>query len=477
MSIIGSSQVFVILAGVIRTKVIAILLGPLGIGIIGIYQSIVDTLRSVSMLGVDTAGVREVAEANGGEDQNRLRKVVSYLHKWFYISALGGFLLCLVFCYPISLWVFGDGTYSVYIALLSIGVFLSILNTGKSVILQGLRKIPEMAKASIWGSVLGLVLTLPIYYFLRLDGIIPALIVNAAILLICTQYYYKKLALKNVNTSAKEALKNTTHTLKLGIYIVIASAISALSVFAIKAYLSRSIGLESAGLFQSSWVIATVYLGLIFKTMGTDYFPRLSAIINDKKDARKLINEQLYIILAVASPLIIIMLLFSNPLLSLLYSSEFVYADGVLQWQLIATFLKVISWPAAFVMLAKNKGRLFLLTEVIFYTVYLLFSYFLFTTFGLDAIGIGYFIAYVVYLPLVFYIAYSITDYGWNKDITVMATINTILVGISFYLAYYVGDSITLPAIAILLLSTGYSCFKLGQVFSLNDIRNRFKKK
>ncbi|MCK9300100.1 MAG: O-antigen translocase, partial [Bacteroidales bacterium] len=45
--IFGGSQLFNMLIGVFRTKVAAALLGPLGVGLIGLYQSIIDMIRSV----------------------------------------------------------------------------------------------------------------------------------------------------------------------------------------------------------------------------------------------------------------------------------------------------------------------------------------------------------------------------------------------------------------------------------------------
>lgn len=465
-----------ILIGLIRTKVIALLLGPVGIGLIGIYQSVMDMLRSGSLLGMDTVGVKEVAEANNSKDKDKLNKTVSYFNRCFYCSAILASIVCILFCYPISIWAFDSERYAIYIALLSIVTFFFIITTGRSVILQGMRKIPELAKSSIFGSIIGLVLTIPIYYIWRIDAIIPALILNALIGFIAVEFYYRKQKIQKVFIPKKEVLRSGITSLKLGIYIVISGFIGTLSMFVIRAFLSRNMDLEAAGLFQSAWVITNVYLGLILKAMGADFFPRLSSISKENNSVRKLVNEQTYIILIIASPMIVCLLLFSDFALSVLYSSQFASANTVLQWQTLGTFFKVISWPMAFILLAKGKGKLFLISELIFYLVYIFSAYLLYPHYGLDATGIGYFVAYIVYFPMIFFMTKDLSDFRWDSKVCKMAAVNlTIIICAFFTILYSIKCSIILEGI-ILLISLSYAYFNLKKVFGIDDLKKWFKK-
>lgn len=476
VSIFGGSQVFVVIIGLIRTKVIALLIGPVGVGVIAVFQSVIDMIRTGFVLGMDTAGVKEIAEADNEVDRGKFYRTIARFNRWFVALAFLAFVFCIALCYPISLWAFGTGEYAFYIALLSVTVSLLILGTGRSTILQGIRKIPEMAKSAIWGSILSLVVTLPVYYFLMLDGIILALTANAAIWLIFAEYYYRKQKIEKVKISSREAFLSGLSTMKLGIYVVISGFVGTVDMFLIRAFIVRNINIEAAGLFQSAWVITNVYLGLVLKSMGTDFFPRLSAIAAKKNEVRAYVNEQSYIVLIVACPIIVGMLLFSDFVLSLLYSSEFAYADAVLKWQVLGTFLKVLSWPVAFIMLANNKGFIFLLTEVVFYVAYLLSGYLLYPQYGLDAAGIGYLVAYIIYLPFVMIIGYRITGFKWNGQVIQMILINAILVGVSFYISYNNEYSI-LWSIALLIASVLYAYSRLKKVFSLDDLKDWFRKK
>jgi len=459
--------VLVIIIGIVRAKVIALLLGPAGLGLIGIYQSVIDMLRTGCGLGIDTGGVREIAAT---ENKISEGKTIYRLNWWFLATALLGLVVCAAFCYPISNWAFDSDAYAIPIALLSVCVFLAILTTGRSVVLQGMRKISYMAQSAVIGSFIGLLITLPLYYFLGLKGIIPGFIVSSLVLYFCAEYYYRKLNVKPIKTSGKEVLEAGLSTLKLGLYIVVAGVINTASMFLVRTYISRELDVDAAGLFQSAWTITNVYLGLILKSMGTDFFPRLSAIAEKKDEIKRLVNEQSYIVLVIAVPIIIAMLLLSEFALSVLYSSKFVNAGTILQWQILGTFLKVLSWPIAFIILAKNKGLLFLISETLFYTVYLVTSYLLFPQYGLDAVGIGYLIAYIIYLPIVFFMGKGISGFAWNKDVTIMAVISMIMICAAFFVSLKTESIFTwIFGSLVLLASLIYSYFRLKKVFSIKD--------
>lgn len=474
-TIFGGSQIIIILIGIIRTKIIAVLLGTVGIGIIGIYQSFIDVLRSAYSLGIDTAGVKEVADANNNNPHS-LYKIITHLNKWFKGTALLGLASCIIFSYPISIWVFEDKDYTLPIALLSVCIFLAILTTGKSVILQGMRKIPEMAKSAIWGSLGGLIFSVPLYFILGQDGIIPAFIISGLISFFAVEFYYRKQNIENTKTSNKEAFAAGLKTLKLGLFIVTAGLISTGSMFLVRGFISRNIDIEAAGLFQAAWAITNVYLSLILRSMGSDFFPRLSAIADHREKIKTLVNEQSYIVLIIATPIIIGMLLFSDFALRVLYSNEFTTANIILCWQIVGTFFKVLSWPIAFIMLAKNKGFLFFMTELIYYSAYLASSYLLYPQYGLEAIGIGYLIAYIIYLPLVYFICHRISDFNWRKDISTMIFIGLTLICAAFYTAQYVESYKLLIGTIILCISLLYAYYKLRKIFSFGDLKNWFKK-
>lgn len=475
--IFGGSQVVIILLGVIRTKFAAFLLGAMGVGLLGIFQSLVDMVRSVSILGVDTSGIKEIADTQVNKSQSEFEKTISTFRLWFSLTAFLGLFICIAFCFPISIWAFQTPQYAMHIAGLSLCVFFGILATGRSVILQGMRQIGFMAKAGMWTAFVSLIVIVPMYYFMGTKAIVPSLIISSIALYIFSDLYFRKLKIRKISVNNQEAFEVGTKTLKLGLYILLSTILSTVAMFTIRTYIARVDGIEYAGLFQAVWVITTVYLGLILKSMGADYYPRLSAISDKNNEIKTLVNEQSYFAILVSTPIILGMLLFSKFTLTLFYSTEFIAASDLLRWQLIGSIFKIISWPLAFILLAKNKGKLFLASEIIFYAVYLVSAYLIYPTYSINALGIAYLIAYLVYLIIVLAMAKYHTEFEWTSENTAIISINSALIIVSFIGLMYFGKVGFLIGIILLAVSTYYSLMKLKKVFTVEDLKNWINRK
>lgn len=473
-SIFGGSQVITILIGIIRNKILAILLGTVGVGLISIYQSTLDMIKSVSSLGIETTGVREIAAVDDN-DKDQLHHIISVIDRCTLIFAILGAAFCLIFCYPISIWVFGDPSPSYQFALLSVCMFFTILAAGQAVVLQGLRRISYMVKSSIIWNVCGLVISLPLYYFYRLDGIIPVFIVVSIAMFLSAYFYRRKIEIQSVQVSFDQLTKRGASVVRVGIFIVLASILTTLSFFLVRAFLSKNTGVESVGLFQAAWTITNVYLMLILKSMGSDFYPRLCTIINDNKKTGLLINEQTYVVLVIAVPIIILLLLCSKIALSLLYSSDFEGAAGILNWQIMGTFFKVLSWPLGFILLAKGKGLIYFLSETLFLIFYLAGIYCLYPFYAFESVGISYLIAYSLYLPIVFILGRKLSGFEWTTENLRIGIISLILVLLAFWIVKYVPNYSIIAGIPILIISVIYSSYKLNKVFSLKSLLNFFK--
>src|SRR4051794_41474864 len=70
-ALIAGSSIINIAFSVVRTKVVAVLLGPSGVGLMGLYSSIADLVQRIATMGIQGSGVRPITEAarSGGTDK------------------------------------------------------------------------------------------------------------------------------------------------------------------------------------------------------------------------------------------------------------------------------------------------------------------------------------------------------------------------------------------------------------------------
>ena len=198
-SIFGGVQVFNILVGIIRVKFVAVLLGAKGVGVIGLLNSPLQLIITVTGLGLTFSAVRDISAANGTGDKSSVSKTLRVLRHWVWLTGLFGAVATVVFAPQLSLWSFGNKEYTWAFIWLSITILLQAISKGQSAILQGTRRLREMAKAGVIGSLLGLVTSIPLYYFYGIGGIVPALIVTSITGLILSWYFSRRVPVEKSN--------------------------------------------------------------------------------------------------------------------------------------------------------------------------------------------------------------------------------------------------------------------------------------
>ncbi len=431
-SIFGGSQFVNILLGIVRTKVLAVLLGTTGVGLNGMFQSIADLMRSLTGLGLSFSSVKEIAEAKQSEDNEHIGHTVTMLYRWLWWTGIAGMLLTILLSPWISDYVFGDRKHLLAICLISFSVLAGTVSSGQLALLQGMRKIGSMAKSSLYGAIGGLVTAVPLYWVFGLNGIVPALITVSFIGLFFTWFFARKISVEKVVQSYRDSLQREGNMVRLGVFTVVSGLVSTLTLFLLRSFILQNDGVGHVGLFQAVWSVSNMYMGGIMTSMAADYFPRLCSLNGDDPKTVRFTNEQTRFVLIVATPLIVLMLLIAPPILNILYSNGFNAASTLLRWQIFGTFLKVIIWPLGFILLSKGRGARFLIVESTWFIVYYVATRLLWPIYGLDAAGIAYVIAYVIYMPLVYLLVRPLCAFHFGIRNKVLITLFTLFATVTF---------------------------------------------
>lgn len=178
------------------------------------------------------------------------------------------------------------------IVLVSVVLLLTSLQEGQLALLQGLRMIGKMAKAKVAGAVAGFTLTVPMYWWLGVKGIVPAMILTAAAMLAISWWFVRGIRVEPVKLTPKETFRGGLSIAKLGFFIVVTTFASTATMYIVRSFVSQKIGTDGVGMFQAAWNISNVYTGLITSAMMADFFPRLSERSNDHAAMARLTNEQ-----------------------------------------------------------------------------------------------------------------------------------------------------------------------------------------
>ncbi len=433
-SIIGGAQVLNILFSIVRTKLIAILVGPTGIALLGIYQSIIDLTRTIFSLGLNFSSIKEIAITKNDSDDKKLTIILSTLKLWTVVTAFMGLSFLILGSEYISFFTFGNINYSLEITILSIAVFFGTFSANQLAIIQGLQEIKLMAQCQLISGFLVTLIAIPIYYYFNEDGVAYSLIMVSIVSFIVGKLFLTRLnVVFGKYTSLLSQLVLGIDMIKLGIFMTINTLISLLSLYYLRAYIAESSDLVSVGMFQASYAIATTYLGLVLSSMLTDFFPRLSANSDNDDLVNRSTNEQGILTLIIGAPVVCLLMVYSELIVKLLYSNEFAGATELLQWRLFSTIFTLISWPVGVILLAKGKGHLSMMHDIVFNATYILSCVLLWDSFGLLSTSYSCIPSVLVSLVILFTLTYKLTGFTYNIDYLKLAMTYIFLIGIIMY--------------------------------------------
>lgn len=470
-SLFGGLQAYQIVIQILRSKFVAVLLGPEGMGISGLLLSGTQLVQSFTSLGLSQSAVRDVAEANGSSDVNKVKRTISVLRKLVWITGLLGMLVVVLASPLLSKTSFGDYSFTLSFIFLSVIMLFDQLSAGQKVALQGLRKYSYLAKATAIGITSGLIVSIPLYYFLGKDGIIPAFVVNSFVTLLLSKHFSDKLKINSIKVSIKDCFTEGKKMLTLGFVMSLNGILVYACAYIVKAFISNNGGLAEVGLFNAGFTIVNVYVGMVFSAMSTDYYPRLAAVNNDNKKCSELINRQSEVSLLILSPVISVALIFTPIMLSILYSDKFLLANEYVRWALFGMLFRTMSWSIGNVFFAKGESKLCTFTTITFNILFLIDDLIWYYFMGVAGLGISFALNYFFHLISVYLIARHRYSFSFGKQ-TVKLFVTLLLFSIIAAGITFIKNEVYryVLGIMIIVLTTFYSLKTIAGYIDIKGI-------
>lgn len=466
-----------ILLRIVRTKILAVLLGPSGVGIIGLYTSITDLVGTFAGMGVGSSGVRQIAEAAGTCDDDRIARTTITLRRAALILGAAGAVTLVVCAYPLSLITFGNSSHTWALAFLAVTIFFGAVSSGQAALIQGMRRVSHLAALSVLGALFGTLFSIPFVFFWGQQGIVPFLIATSAASIGTSWWFARKIKVTRIVMPWKDIWREARGLLNLGIVFMVTGVMTAGTMYAVQVIVVRNLGLDAAGLFQAAATLSTLYIGVILTAMGADFYPRLTAVASDDITVNRLVNEQAEVGLLLALPGIVFTLAFAPLIFQIFYSAKFLAANDVLRWYILGIFLRVICWPLAFIILAKGKGVLFFWTETIANGLHIGLAWWGVLFFGLAGAGIAFFIMYILYTTLIVLVARRLSDFAWSGNNSRRMLYALPLVGLMFLVSHTLTESWSMLLGGLLtVITTFYSLKSLHGIVGPVDVKSFIKK-
>jgi len=412
----GSGSSVNLLMGMVAMKVVAVILGPSGVGLYSLLRQTIDFCRWLGTMGGETALVQGLSSSKGQVQDDYLRTTVR-------VFALGALLVsaALVLLAPwIASWVFdsNDAQTITMVRWLAVPGALWVAWGYLNGVLNGFRAIGMLALIHALGAAGAALLAYPVsrlvevgypIAFIVMTSATPAIGVTLALWATLRAGLLSPLFSRDRQGIHAPSLRDFVSFAgpMLLIQLVIAGAL-----LAMRSLIMRYAGLDSAGYFALAWTLSLAYLTLVLTSFGTYFLPTLSGL-NDPTERDLLIRKVVRLATLVMVPLVTSVVVLKPLVIDVLYTNEFTPALEIIRWMLLGDYFKITSWIFYTTALAAADMKVAFWAELFLYAGFLALGTGSLILFGsLEGIGFGFLAVYVVYFA--FYLYYVCSRHGFT---------------------------------------------------------------
>lgn len=382
-------------AGMISVKVVAVIIGPAGIALLGQLNNFNTILLGIANGGINTGITKYVAESK--EDESYLRKFLSNALRITLICSFMVSIFMLAGSVYLSRLIFMTDRYYYVFIVFGFTIILYTLNGLMISVLNGFKEFNKYVRINIAGTIFGLIYSLILVSLFGLTGAMINAVTFQSIMLFITVYMcYKEPWFRRDLFSEKFDRSILKKYFGYTAMTLTTLALFPVSQMLLRGYVISEISASDAGIWEGMNRISAMYLSVITSALTIYYLPTLSEI-NERSELRKEIIKCYKVIVPILVCLGFLIYVMRSFILWLLFTPDFNGMSVLFPWQLIGDFFKICSWILAFLMVAKAHTKRFIITEVVFTSSYFLLSFLFVRINGIVGLTQGYFLNFVLY--------------------------------------------------------------------------------
>ncbi|MEI6127158.1 MAG: oligosaccharide flippase family protein, partial [Pseudomonadota bacterium] len=351
-----SSQIAVAIIALTKNKVLAIILGPVGIGLIAQLTASQNFIATVVPMGMQIGATAQLSRLN---DRTLLAQCLATSSKVFLWLSFATMVVCFFFIKPITALTLGTSDLFMYMIPALLGIpFLIQTNVWVSYF-QARLELKTLAKVSVAGSFLGLLFLIPMVLIWGQWGAVLNVFLVALLGYFAASAYARQLIPRDMKAEIKSSLFDLQTLRVMFRYGYANMPVFALDIgipFLIRAQIINDLGLTANGIYQAVLAIPSLIMTMPFNALATYAFPKLSKL-NSWKEINAEVNTFVKIMFLIATLSSLVILTIRDVAINLLYSKEFSLAICFLSWQTIGEYLKAVTMTIQFPLQPQEKFK------------------------------------------------------------------------------------------------------------------------
>lgn len=384
----------------ISVKFISVVVGPAGIALLGQLNNFSSIVLTLGSGGINNGVTKHVAEYKN--DENKLRDYLSTALKiTFIFSMLSGILLITLSTFLSRIILSNEHYFYIFIIFGIALIFYSVNNLFIS-ILNGFKEFRKYVLINILGSIFGLIYTLLLVYYWRMNGALISVVTFQSVMLIVTiflikkeHWFYKEYFSNKINNTIVKQYLNYT------LMSFITAATAPISQLVLRGYIIKNISTTQAGWWEAMNRLSGMYLMIITTSFAVYYLPKFSELKSKQKELQTEIFKAYKIILPLIAVGFVLIYFLRFFVIRVLFTKDFFPMENLFVWQLIGDFFKISSWVLAFLMISQTMTKIYIASEIFFSISLVSLGILLIKLNGIVGITQAYTVNYFIYLIFV----------------------------------------------------------------------------
>lgn len=421
-AIIGASQILVMVLQVIRIKVIAVLIGPEGVGVLGNTVAFVGFWENMSLFGLQIALLRFSSEKIKENRMDVVRMLFSTTLTVHLVVSLISIAFALIFLEKINIGLYQSQAYSFALLLVLLGLPLALFQRDIGNLFNAFNMVKVIGGIKVLSALVGLAVLIPLIVWFSLKGAIISVFARSVAMFLISYYlYYRYLKPKLGSPQWAISKPHAIRMLKYGGFNQIGILINSFSGTFLRVLVTAQLFLSGAGIFNAAMRLGS-YALLLQSAVGIYYYPKISTIYNDRRTMVTEMNDVFRFYIILLTPVFVGMLALVEPLIRLLLTDEFVPVSAILGWLLTARLFEMVQGVITLPLFIMEKYKIYLSVIAAFNATMLVSTYLLLTYFDLSGAAAAQGFTYALFFILSCIVAHKV--FGFR-----MRTINWILLG------------------------------------------------
>lgn len=382
-------------SGVVSVKVVASIVGPSGMALLGQLINFTTIIQSLAGGGITTGVTRYISEHSADKYKSALY-IGTALRITLILSFFTGLIL-ISFGRIFSQWLLNTSDYAIIFQVFGGSIILYALNALLMAILNGFKEFRFFIQINMAGSLISLLFSVVLALTWGLKGAMLSVVTYQSIVFIVAVYMllrsgWPQFTLLSFVYNGSVAL----HLFRYSLMALASALIVPLSQLLVRGYIVDHISAADAGMWEGINRISGMYLQIVITSLGVYYLPRLAELKTDEEFSRevKSVFQVMIPFLLLAAFTIYV---FRSTIISLLFSKAFIPMESLFPFQLIGDIFKMSGWILGYMMVAKAMVRTYIITELINYSLFVCLSYILVNKIGVNGAVIAYATGHVIY--------------------------------------------------------------------------------